>query len=389
MYMNTLQSKHILLVSASSTKHIERFTRFLHNTPKNVVIDFLDSGYGSKAKLETLEVDNFFYTKAGGDITKKIPVIRVIVLVLCQMVLFFKVLLKHKYDLINVHNLPFYSIGYVLIAKICRVPVMLTPWGSDVLRVPVFFKFLLKCSFRYCTYVSGPPIDFTKKIQSIYGYKAEKLVCLKCGSETISAMKDYTVKGKLELANALKIPRANYYITCGYTASHAQNHIDMICAIAANKMFLPTGTLLLFPFSYGADKCQKYVNELRDLCHKNSLECVFITDYLPVSDVAKLRYVSDLFIHIQPTDAYSASLREYLLSGCLCINGGWLKYPTLELYGKPYIVCDSIGDLAVVLKKIFTGNYNKPILADEIRREILSDSWDNVIKEWVDFYENI
>ena len=75
-----------------------------------------------------------------------------------------------------------------------------------------------------------------------------------------------------------------------------------------------------------------------------------------------LRQSTDLFIHIQTTDANCATVREYLLCRKKVINGSWLCYDDLERYGLPYFNVDSEENLPMC---ILCAYKSEPIFIDE------------------------
>lgn len=319
----------------------------------------------------------------------RIPYIRDAVIVYFQVEAFRKLLIgKTQYSLISIHQLKTYTLPLTRIAKKVGIKVMLTPWGSDVLRASRIQKKKLKKAFCLADYVSSDhSIGFTEKYVQMYNVSRFKLYDTGYGSEVISSIADQKFHlDKNTVANEFGIPEERYYITCGYAANRAQRHVNMIEAIGENKTIFPNRPFLIFPFTYGPDKMNGYQSELIDKCSHYKLDYCFVTEYLAIDKVARLRLLSDLYFHLLPTDAFSASLIEYILAGSLCIKGKWLDYPSLEKYQVPYYNCDSLSELSTVIYNIFQKNVPKIIITNETEQMILSYTWENVIKKWFHFF---
>ena len=66
----------------------------------------------------------------------------------------------------------------------------------------------------------------------------------------------------------------------------------------------------------------------------NSTESIaneqLLRQLLDEEKMAKLRCISDIMLHAQPTDAFSASVQECLYCGAIVFNGAWLVYNELD-----------------------------------------------------------
>ena len=268
---------------------------------------------------------------------------------------------------------------------------MLTPWGSDVLRASNNQKQQLKKAFALADYVSSDlSLGFTDKYVQMYNVSRDKLYDTGYGSEVISSV--YKQKPCVEknlIAKEFGIPEDKYYITCGYAANRAQRHQDMIKAVGTNILLFPKFPVLIFPFTYGPDKTEEYQSELVNLCSRYQLNCYFVKEYLDDEIMARLRLLSDLFFHILPTDACSASMIEYILAGSICIVGKWLYYPSLETNQKPYYVCDTLADLPELVGRIYKKNNPSIEISKETINYILSCGWEFRIKKWYQLFHEI
>lgn len=381
--------KRVLIIGSWGTTHIRRYLRILcQNKDKNLIVDSFDTRY-EEGQGNECGVENVYRVKLI-PVEKKILKIRKIGTYWGERkkLSFFEQIIRNGvYDLVNIHFLPSNVDYYVRIAHKYGVKTMLTPLGSDVLRVNKIHVPSLKRAFNNTDYVSLNTITgFCQKVKDAFNVDEGKIVNLGYGSETISAMLE--MKGKYnrqQYIDMLSLPKSSYYICCGYTASRAQNHLVMLDAIAKNTQFLPSDYCALIPLSYGPAK-EQLKSELSEKCKELGIRYHILSDYMTIEQVAALRFVSDLMIHIQPTDAYNASLQEFLLGGTDVINGSWLEYPSLERFGKPYYTCDTIDSLTETLYHVINGELNKTPLLPDVVVEITGNAWSEKIKKWISFF---
>ena len=381
--------KKILIVGNWGTTHIRRFLRVLcENKEQNLIVDAFDTRIDENQGNEC-GVDNVYRVTASPceRVFYRIRKVGTYFAERKKTQVFEDIISHNDYDLVNIHFLPANVESYVSIANKHGVKVMLTPLGSDVLRASKFSLPSIKRAFDNTNYVSANKLTgFYYKVKELFNVDENKFIDLGYGSETLSTMLE--MKGKYnreQFIAMLNIPYSDYYICCGYTASFAQRHKEMIEAIAANKSLLPSNFCLLIPLSYGSAK-EELQRELSVLCNKFDLKYHIFTDYMTNKQVAALRYIANLMIHIQPTDAYNSSLQEFLLGGTDIINGKWLDYPSLERHGKPYYICESLVNLSETLSNVLSGRAQKVSLHPEIIDEITSNAWSNRIIKWVEFY---
>ncbi len=289
------------------------------------------------------------------------------------------------YDIINIHYLsPYHNHIINYLVKISQ-KIMLTPWGSDVLRTNGKSLEKLKKMVNVAQFVTCGADDsrFRQDVIRLLDVPADKISELRFGSELIDeiitkkeitrdvAKREFGIQGK-------------YVIACGYNASPAQNHLDMIDAIASVKEKLPTNMLLFFPMTYGVN--ETYVYKVEQKLKELDLPYLIFTEYLSNDKLLSLRKSADMFIHAQKTDANSGSLAEYLLCEAKVINASWLKYPHREKYGKPYYIFESFDELGEVIVKAY--NAKESLISNDLLRDIQKDGWNTVGKEWVNFYNS-
>ena len=285
---------------------------------------------------------------------------------------------KH-FDYINVHYVKPEYFFLMDLFKRYAFKLVLTPWGSDVYRVHGVNKYLVKRIFNSADILTGSKNRFTRDFCKIFEVPQRKLVYCNLGVETIEYIFDHKnlidtneAKHQLGLDN-------HYIITCGYNAHQVQRHSEIIEAIYQVKNQLPDNLLLLFPFTY--PKEPEYVESIKRLVKNYGLKAVYYDHFLEISQLFLLRQATDIFIHVQPTDASSASFWEYILCEKKVINGVWLQYPELIKNGvKPYFEVDVMDNLGQTIVDTYL---SKPIKIDqELFTFFENKQWKVVIKDW-------
>lgn len=295
-----------------------------------------------------------------------------------------------KFDIVNVH-FPHYFMCFVM-KYLHRMSdhVILTPWGSDVLRVKSKFKMrLLKRVYRQADLITvGPRGAAGKVINKDFGVDEKRMVSLSWGSETIDFINDHLesvsrqdAKKKLGLDN-------RYVITCGYNAFYEQRHLEMIGALAEIKDRLPADLVLLFPVTYGTKSKKKgYIEMLKRRCLKFGFSAVFYEDYLSVEEIFYLRRASDMFIHVQTTDAGNSTIMEYLICGSKVVHGSWMHYKWLDCPPLFYFPVDDLKGLPDIVLTAYQSE--SKIVPEEVLIKIRNRGWKQKMLDWNDTFMSL
>lgn len=292
---------------------------------------------------------------------------------------FKKFVSDRHFDYVNIHYVKpdyFFILDYL---KKCSSRIVLTPWGSDVYWPKSYYKFLVKKVFDAADYTTGAKDRFTEDYKRIFKVPDHKMVFCNLGVEAI----EYILENKktidaLEAKRQLGIEN-HYVIACGYKAMSSHQHLRIIEAINKVKNELPSNLLLLFPLTYPDDA--QYIALIKQKVNECGLNAVYYEKFLDVPHLFLLRQATDLFIHVQDTDASCASIREYLLCEKKIINGAWLQYPELIKNGSnPFFEVDSLDDLSQTIIKAYN---SAPIpLEKELLSFLEEKQWKVRIKDW-------
>ena len=300
---------------------------------------------------------------------------------------------SRHFDIVNIHY-PYFLLSDVM-GRFRRMAstIVVTPWGSDVLRVEgKKKKRLLGRVFRRADYITVGPGGYIGRILiNEMRVDKKKLHPLAWGSETIDYINEHIQEVSAEDAKRKLGLENRYVITCGYNAFEEQRHEIMIRTILEIKSRLPRELILLFPVTYGATagtKKDDYVQRLKGMCEDCGLDAVFYENYLSVADLFVLRQATDMFIHIQTTDGGNTSLQEYVLLGKKVVHGTWIHYKTLEQYEPLFYY--PVDDLDQLGEAILIAYHSEPINTPaEVLDHIRNRGWKAKMELWNNFFVSI
>ena len=107
----------------------------------------------------------------------------------------------------------------------------------------------------------------------------------------------------------------------------------------------------------------------------------FVTEYLSLKRLHELRKCTDMFIHVQPTDASSASVKEYLICGAKVLHGGWIKYDDIpDGPETPFFIVPSLESLPDVILEAYRSEPR--MVSVNVASAIMAGGWNSRIKDW-------
>lgn len=295
-----------------------------------------------------------------------------------------------KYDIVNIHFPKRHLAFAYKYLRLMSNRLLITPWGSDVLRQNRQALNELCSLYQRADYiVTAPNTPLGRKIQLEFNIKEEKFVENFFGSDIVDYSIQYGDSISQDDAKKRFGLSGRYVITCGYNRKVPQRHKVIIEAINKVRGQLPNNLTLLFPMTYANPKTDyDYVQEIKQLCDEKQLTAVFVTDFLTIDDVYKLRKSTDMFVHIQTTDASSSSVMEYILCGKKIVHGSWIKYEELEMF-KPlfYYPVDNLENLGDVIVNAYKSDAIS--IPQGVTDFIKSCAWSNRAERMNNFFMSI
>ena len=296
-----------------------------------------------------------------------------------------------NFDIIDIHFAKEIVKYAMPILKKMTKNIVITPWGSDVMRVEG------KKAIEDLTYIYSQANSVTIGKDSNIGKCAiakfkvnpDKMVKLGWGGEFFDFIQENAQKVTTESAKERFGLKGRFVITCGYNTQPQQKHEDIVNAIYEVKEKLPKNLTLLFPFTYGrTPKSDRYTEPIIEKCKVLGLDVVVVNEHLEMIDLLKLRMATDVFVHVQDTDAGSRCVMEYVLCNKKVVHGAWTKYAYLEDY-KPscYFPVDKMENLGSVIVKACNAIIED--LPEEVKTYILNRGWNNRMTRWNAFFESL
>lgn len=380
---------HILIVNHTFSDHVVRFITHLKRATSDIVIDFLAPKEAGEPPLRIQELVRTFYTY--DDVPKKGFFRRLFLRYRLHNVISLRRVVvslakDNKYDSITIHYPMWHYLSIIDILKRMTENILLFPWGSDVYRATWYEKLGLRRLYRKAKYIGSQNNRFRKDFCRILKVEKSKLVDLNIGSDLVDFIRLNKSALSKEKAKETLGVQGKYVITCGYNNQPSQRHCEMIDAINFVRGKLLKDIVLFFPVTYGGSK--QYTENLIKKARECRIDSRFFVKYLPESEYFTLMRATDLFIHVQTTDADSGSVKEFILSGAKVLNGSWLKYDDLLMYKPlPYF---EVKDMNSLGDDIINAVEAEPIDINPKTYEILYEfGWEYAIKAWKQFYESI
>ena len=377
----------VLIIINEYNKHIIRLVVNLKKENPNAVIDFLTTKEsGELPKDLVCNINKVYkYPQYPSNAFLKKAKAHYHLYGVCSLRRVLKELIKNscRYDVVNIHY-PQWNYYYCIDQiKQLSDTILLSPWGSDVYRIKSWEKSILKKLYTSANNISGVPNRFTRDFCKMFNVPSQKIVNLNIGSDMVDCIIKQRDVLPIEEAKEKLNLKDRYVITCGYNNQPSQRHKEIIKAINYVRKELPEALHLVFPVTYGGNKA--YTEELKDLVKSKGLHATFFEKYLTDDDLFVLIQATDVFIHVQTTDADAGSVKEYILCRKKVLNGSWLKYDDLLKYPpKPYFEVESMETLA---KDISNVVHSENISVSDATDLLLQHfGWKHSIKGWNEYF---
>ena len=183
----------------------------------------------------------------------------------------------------------------------------------------------------------------------------------------------------------LDITPDSLVVAIGYNRMATQQHDKVLEALGSVPKDILKKLTLVLPFTYGSC-ADDYETKVITLLKKLSSANLIVRDFQTADQVAVLRLATDVYINAQTTDAFSASIQEYLYAGALLLNPVWLKYEELKDWGVYYQEYQQFSDLPDLLEKVIQDGL--PDLHGNANILKNKTSWSATRQAWLDTYKD-
>ena len=262
-----------------------------------------------------------------------------------------------------------------------------TFWGSDLLRASDRALRQMLPYLRRCDRLTACNERMRDKLRQSCGEELyQKTRMTIWGQDGFAAIDGILSNETRENCRAhYGIRPNNYVVSIGYSADNAQHQLEVVEALSAlPKETLSHMTLVLQQTYVKRDPA--YMERVRQAAEALPCQAVVLRDFLDLTETARLRLCADLFILAISTDAFAASMQEYLYAGAVFLMGDWLGYPQLDELGIPINRFHEYKELPALVQQAMNGKLQRS--TDEQRALLPAHySWDAVHKDWLGLYE--
>lgn len=266
--------------------------------------------------------------------------------------------------------------------------IIATFWGSDIYRCRTQDVLALKSILEESKWIVLDTKDMYDRVHDLFGCELDDRFCsIFFGAPVLEDIKqlmametrDYTKK-------CVSLPAEKVIVTCGYNANPAQQHEIIIRAISRCKPEILEKAYFVFPCAYGGTSAD--IDRIRSLLFKTNCQYCVDTKYYNGIDMARMRRSSDIFIHAQISDGFSASIVEHLFCGNILLNGSWVQYPALKEKDVYYREFHSAEDLSEQLMFVIE-HLQKEKERIQNSKDVLYQmcSWSCVKEQWIQLYQ--
>ena len=261
-----------------------------------------------------------------------------------------------------------------------------TFWGSDLLRASDRALRQMLPYLRRCDRLTACNERMRDKLRQSCGEELyQKTRMTIWGQDGFAAIDGILSNETREDCRAhYGIRPGNYVVSIGYSADNAQHQLEVVEALSAlPKENLSHMTLVLQQTYVKRDPA--YMERVRQAAEALPCQVVVLRDFLDLTETARLRLCADLFILAISTDAFAASMQEYLYAGAVFLMGDWLGYPQLDELGIPINRFHEYKELPALVQQAMNGKLQRS--TDEQRALLPAHySWDAVRKDWLGLY---
>ena len=244
---------------------------------------------------------------------------------------------------IHIHYVDIRKLRAVRILRKIADKVICTFWGSDLYRTN---EKLLQKEMKYFRLIDTFTFSskdmqafFCRRFGNCYDSKSR---IVRFGIEALDSIhaligKEEICKGKFDL------PQNKIIITIGYNGAQCQQHLEVLRVIEKFPQHIKDKIFLVIPIAYGLN--QSYYLKLNKELEMSG--CCFrcFSEFMDSEIISYFRVSTDVFIHAQTSDAFSASVQEYLYAEKLVFNPSWIRYSIIKERAGFFIEYSSFDEL--------------------------------------------
>jgi len=204
-------------------------------------------------------------------------------------------------------------------------------WGSDFYRANKYLNYLSKYFFRRVNRVLVGTHESAKLVLDRYPFLNNRIDAINFGNEKLTkSITDFT-KHKTDNKERKLVNKESLddiVITIGYNNKAEHQHLKVIEEINELPSTIKSNLTLLVPLTYPSNNL--YKKSIIDSLERYNFDYVVVDEFLNNEELIQLRLISDIFINMQTTDMFSASVMEYMAMENVVLNAKWLPYSYID-----------------------------------------------------------
>lgn len=299
-----------------------------------------------------------------------------------------KLLYKEKFDIIHIHYVSFEALITSFLLKSKTTKCIASFWGSDLFRTNRASVLLNTIWLHFIDTITLTTAAMYKKFYKDYGHKFDhKLQHITFGNAQLDMIASLKTSNIIEKRKALNLPDNKLIFAIGYNKSPAQQHLKVLEQIASLSKEIQQQMHIVLRLTYGIAP-DSYLNSLSQ--NLKTLDCTYTlyTEFMSEEQLAVLELCTDVFVHAQITDAFSATVQEHLFAGSLVMNPTWIQYHELKEASVFYQEYSNFNELKNLISNYIQKkeNYDK-LLKNNASKIYSISSWKSVMSEWKALYK--
>lgn len=278
------------------------------------------------------------------------------------------------------------ALGYELHKANPNAKWVCSYWGSDLMRQTSVELARMKPYLAACDHITVHSSLHVQRIAKVFGEAyAQKTKVVYFGQTVYQDIDRVRAVADQATCKAhFGLPTDKPVICLGYNASPTHKHLELLKGLQSLPEETLRGWSLVLQMTYGSFD-NSYFGTVKDAAEALPCHTLVLTEFMDGTESAYLRLAADAFVLAIPTDAFSASLQEYLYAGAQVLRAKWLRYPQLDELGIETTEFSEFSQVPELLRHALCKELTPE---DREKRAMLKQrySWDSVREGWLALY---
>jgi glycosyltransferase involved in cell wall biosynthesis len=174
-------------------------------------------------------------------------------------------------------------------------------------------------------------VNMTSDFNRCFPGFESKFLYAQFGSKRLDLIDEFAANIDLvSLRKKYNIPLEKITLTVGYNSKPIQQHIKFLDIIKNFDKSIKNKLFLIFPLTYGVSIDDDYFKLLISEIKLSGIDYLIFDTRLDDLEIMETKFISDITINLQTTDAMSSSIKEAFASNNIVLVGKWLPYEIFE-----------------------------------------------------------